>query len=73
MAQRRLKNLEDVRRYLAFLIRRVEKTPEDEKMSAAILAGKLCYIANSLFRVIEGGDIERWLEEIERKIKHGRF
>lgn len=73
MAQRRLKNLEDIRRYLAFLIRRVEKTPADKKMDAAILAGKLCYIANSLSRVIEGNDLERRIEEIERKLQHGIF
>ena len=73
MAERRLKTLEDVRRYMSFLIRRVEKTPEDKKMDAAILAGKLCYMANSLARVIEGNILEKRIEEIERRLQHGIF
>ena len=68
MAERRLKTLEDVRRYMSFLIRRVEKTPEDKKMDAAILAGKLCYMANSLAKVIEKSTLEKRLEKIEEHL-----
>jgi hypothetical protein len=68
MAERRLKTLEDVRRYMSFLIRRVEKTPGDKKMDAAILAGKLCYMANSLAKVIENSTLEKRLEKIEEHL-----
>ena len=60
MARRRLKTAQDLRRYLADLINRVEQaetTPE--------LAGKLGYLANILLRVIEGSDMEARITALE--------
>jgi len=57
---RRLRSLDDVRRYLAGLINRTEAGEVD-----ATLAGKLGYLANSLARVIENSDLERRIEALE--------
>lgn len=64
MAKRRLKKMDDVRRYLAGLINRTE-TGEVEPG----LAGKLGYLANSLARVIESSDLEKRLERLEQETK----
>lgn len=64
MAKRRLKSLEDVRRYLASLINRTE-TGEVEPG----LAGKLGFLANSLARVIEGSNLEPRIKALEEKFK----
>ena len=64
MAKRRLKTLEDVRRYLANLINRTEDGTVDPS-----LAGRLGYLANSLARVIEGSDLERRVEDLEKRLK----
>jgi hypothetical protein len=63
MPNRRLKTLEDVRRYLANLINRTENKKVDPT-----LAGKLGYLANSLARVIEGSEIEKRVEVLERQL-----
>ena len=60
--RRRLKSLEDVRRYLANLINRTEAGNVDPS-----LAGKLGYLANSLAKIIEGSDIEKRISELEKK------
>ena len=65
--RKRLKNLEDLRRYLADLIRRVESREVD-----ANLAGKLGYLTSILAKVIEGGDLEKRLEAVERQLREGR-
>ena len=69
MAKRRLKTLDDVRRYLASLINRTESGDVEPS-----LAGRLGYLANSLARVIETSDLERRLAEIEARVenKYGR-
>ena len=63
MPKRRLKTLEDVRRYLANLINRLEAQEVDPA-----LAGRLGYLANSLARIIEGSDIERRIENLEKRL-----
>lgn len=65
---RRLKTLEDIRRYLANLINRTEHGKVEPG-----LAGKLGYLANSLAKVIEGNDIEKRIEELERKVNRGKI
>ena len=57
---RRLNNMLDLRRYLANLINRTEAGEV-----APVLAGKLGYLASILQRVIEGGDLERRVGELE--------
>ncbi len=63
MPRRRLKTLEDVRRYLANLINRTEDGEVDPS-----LAGKLGYLANSLARVIEGSELEKRVDGLEQQI-----
>jgi hypothetical protein len=64
MPRRRLKTLEDVRRYLANLICRTE----EGRVEAAV-AGKLGYLVNSLARIIEGGLLEQRVDALERQVK----
>lgn len=59
---RRLKTLEDVRRYLANLINRTEAGKVDPG-----LAGKLGYLANSLAKIIEGSELEKRVDVLERE------
>lgn len=61
---RRLKTLEDVRRYLANLINRTEAGKVESG-----LAGKLGYLANSLAKIIEGSDLEKRVDVLEKEIK----
>jgi hypothetical protein len=61
---RRLKTIHDVRRYLAGLINRVEAGNVEPG-----LAGKLGYLANSLARVIEGSELEKRVDELEKTLK----
>ena len=61
---RRLKTLEDLRRYLANLINRTESGKVEPG-----LAGKLGFLANSLARVIEGSDLEPRIEKLEKQLK----
>jgi len=63
MAQRRLKTLEDVRRYLAHLIRSIE-ADEIEPTKG----GRLAYISSILIRAIEGSDIEKRVTELEKQV-----
>ena len=62
--RRRLKTLEDVRRYLANLINRTEAGEVEPT-----LAGRLGFLANSLAHIIEQTDIEKCLEALEEKTK----
>ena len=61
---RRLKNMQDLRRYLASLINRTESG-----VVVPSLAGKLGYLISILTRVIEGSEIEKRLDEIEKKLE----
>jgi hypothetical protein len=63
MSRKRLKTIEDVRRYLANLINRTEAGKVDPQ-----LAGRLGYLASILKSCIESGEIERRLSELEEKI-----
>ena len=64
---RRLKTLEDVRRYLANLINRTEAGKVDPG-----LAGKLGYLANSLAKIIEGSELEKRVDVLKGEIKQKR-
>ena len=59
---RRLKSSDDVRRYLASLINRLES-----KKIAPEIAGRCAYISNILLRAIESTDIEARLERLEKR------
>ncbi len=61
---RRLKNATDIRRYLSSLINRVESKEVD-----IVTAGKLGYLSQILYRVVEGSDFERRIEALEEKHK----
>jgi len=63
MPERRLKTIQDLRRYLANLINRTEAGKID-----ANLARGLTYMTSILMRAIEGSDLERRIEELEKKI-----
>ncbi|SPD73776.1 conserved hypothetical protein [uncultured Desulfobacterium sp.] len=63
MPERRLKDLRDVRRYLANLINRTERKEVD-----AVLAGRLGYLASILTRVMEGSELEQRVEVLEKKL-----
>lgn len=64
---RRLKTLNDIRRYLADVINRLE----DEKIEPA-LAGRIGYLCNILKGVIEGSELEKRVEELEKIIADKR-
>jgi hypothetical protein len=61
---RRLQTTQDLRRYLAGLINRTETGKIEVN-----LARSLTYMVSILMRAIEGSDLEKRIEEIERKIK----
>jgi len=61
MAERRLKTLEDVRRYLAHLIKSIESDQIE-----ATKGGRLAYIASILIRAIEGSELEKRVSELEK-------
>lgn len=65
MAKKRLKTLEDCRRYLASLINRLES---EEIESQA--AGKLAYITNILISCIKDSDFETRISELEKQISN---
>lgn len=64
MPVRRLQTTQDLRRYLAGLINRTETKKIDSN-----LARSLTYMSSILMRAIEGSDLEKRIEELERKIK----
>ncbi|OPY84689.1 MAG: hypothetical protein A4E71_02554 [Smithella sp. PtaU1.Bin162] len=66
MGQRRLNTIQDLRRYLANLINRTENGQID-----AALARSLTYMTSILMRAIEGGDLEKRIEELENKMLKG--
>ena len=64
---RRLRNISDVRRYLASLINRLEAKAGDDVDAA--LAGRLAYISNILLGAIKDSDIEQRLAKLEERMK----
>ena len=63
--RRRLQNMSDLRRYLANLINRSEAGEVDPN-----LASKLGYLVALLFRVIEKSDLEKRVDELEKRVKY---
>jgi hypothetical protein len=64
---KRLQNAQDLRRYLANLINRTESG------EVAVNLGKsLAYMSSILLRIIEGGDLEGRVEQLERKLESKR-
>ena len=61
---RRLKNLVDVRRYLASVINRLESGQIDPS-----IAGKLGYLTGILTRVIEGSSLEERVTKLEKELE----
>lgn len=61
--RRRLKKVEDVRRYIAGLINRAESAEIDPN-----LAGKLGYLAINLAKIIEGSTLEKRIEALEKEL-----
>ena len=64
MAKKRLKSTEDIRRFLANLILKTEKKELDP-----LLAGKLGYLSSILLKAIEGGDLEKRIEKLEKSME----
>ena len=62
-AKRRLQDLKDVRRFLAHIINELNRDEIDPTK-----AGKLGYLCQVLSRIIEGGDIERRVDQIEKTL-----
>lgn len=60
---KRLKTTCDVRRYLSGLINRTEDKEVD-----VVLSGKLAYICSILLKAVEGSDLEKRVEALERKL-----
>jgi len=67
MPGKRLKTLDDLRRYLASLIVRTE-----DGLIEVNLGKTLAYMSSILVRVIEGGDLEERIEQLERKMESKR-
>jgi len=67
MPGKRLKTLDDLRRYMASLIIRTESGEVEPTMG-----GKLTYMVSILAKIIEGGDLEGRVEQLERKLESKR-
>lgn len=64
---KRLQNTHDLRRYLASLINRVESGEVEVNLGKS-----LAYMSSILLRIIEGGDLEGRVEQLERKLESKR-
>jgi len=64
---KRLKNLGDVRRFLARIINQLEAGQIDPS-----IAGKLGYLTGILTRVIEGSDLENRVSTLEKDLERKR-
>lgn len=64
---KRLQNAQDLRRYLASLINRVESGEVEVNLGKS-----LAYMSSILLRIIEGGDLEARVEQLERKLESKR-
>ena len=62
-SRKRLKTLEDVRRYLAGLVNRLENGEVDPS-----IAGRAAYICNILSSCIKDGTLEQRIERLEKEI-----
>lgn len=61
--RKRLKSLEDVRRYLAGLVNRLENKEIDPS-----IAGRLGYLSNILISCIKDSALEQRVDALERKL-----
>jgi len=66
MPERRLKTLDDLRRYMAGLVTRTEAGAVE-----ATKAGRLAYMISIMSKIIEGADLEKRLDVLERKYREG--
>lgn len=64
---KRLQNAQDLRRYLANLINRTESGEVEVNLGKS-----LAYMSSILLRIIEGGDLEGRVEQLERKLESKR-
>jgi hypothetical protein len=64
MAKKRLKTIEDVRRYLGSLINRTENGELNAQLS-----GRLAYISSILLRAVESSDLEKRIEKLEKSME----
>lgn len=64
---KRLQNAQDLRRYLASLINRVESGVVEVNLGKS-----LAYMSSILLRIIKGGDLEGRVEQLERKLETKR-
>ena len=64
---RRLKNMGDLRRYVANIINRVEAGQLEPSV-----AGRLGFLVNILVRIVETGDLEMRVEVLEQKIEQSK-
>lgn len=64
---KRLQNAQDLRRYLANLINRVESGEVEVNLGKS-----LAYMSSILLRIIEGSDLEGRVEQLERKLESKR-
>lgn len=64
---RRLKNMGDLRRYVANIINRVEARQLEPSV-----AGRLGFLVNILVRIVETGDLEMRIETLEQKIEQSK-
>ena len=63
MPRRELRNAVDVRRYIAYIMRKLESGKLDPG-----IAGKLGFLANTLLKAIELGIVEERLKQLEAEI-----
>jgi hypothetical protein len=61
--RKRLKSLEDVRRYLSGLVNRLEANEVDPS-----IAGRLGYLSNILISCIKDSALEQRVDALERKL-----
>ncbi len=59
---KRLQNAQDLRRYLAGLINRVESGEVEVNLGKS-----LAYMSSILLRIIEGSDLEQRVQALEKK------
>jgi hypothetical protein len=64
---KRLQNAQDLRRYLANLINRTESGSVDVNLGKS-----LAYMSSILLRIIEGGDLEGRVQQLEQKLESKR-
>ena len=64
---RRLQNAQDLRRYMANLINRTEAGTIEVNLGKS-----LAYMSSILLRIIEGGDLEGRVQQLEQKLESKR-